>query len=142
MPVIIQCDGESGFPLTDGQVSEMWDGVRSRRNHKDETIVVRCVPEAEISRLNEKYRGGRGATNVLTFSYGNEHDVTLCLEVAEREAAEHNSGMSDYVGLLLVHAFLHATGLDHEKSAGDADKMKTIERRVLVDIGLVADTLV
>jgi len=65
---------------------------------------------------------------------GSEHDVALCLEVAEREASERGAELKDYVARLIVHAFLHATGMDHEQSE-EARSMAKLERKVLDKCG-------
>jgi probable rRNA maturation factor len=67
-----------------------------------------------------------------------EHDVALCLSVAEREAAERQVPVRDYAAVLLVHAFLHACGLDHERSEAEAEKMAEAERSALQRCGFTA----
>ncbi|MFH1354053.1 MAG: rRNA maturation RNase YbeY [bacterium] len=131
MPVTIQC---REFSLTGEEAEKLWLKVVVLCGCPDEIVTVRCVGEREIKRLNKRYRGKDKVTNVLTFSYQNEprkasprgeHDVAICLSVvAEKDVA-----------WLLVHAFLHVAGMDHEKSAEEAKKMEQAEAAVLKDRG-------
>lgn len=115
--------------------SKLWQAARAYRQFPDDRVNVRVVSTEEIRKLNKKYRGKDKATNVLTFSYDKEHDIALCLDVAEREAEEKRVGERDYVAWLLVHAFLHATGLDHERSEEEAREMEQAERDILTRAG-------
>lgn len=128
MPVFVQCNG---FPLSDEEVAGLWRETVALRQYPDELVTVCCVTEREIKRLNKQYRGREEATNVLTFSYDGEHDIALCLAVAKREAQEGNVSLRDYGAWLLVHAFLHVTGMDHEGTSEEADKMEKLEGAIL-----------
>jgi len=119
----------------------LWREVQAERDFADDIINVRCVDEDEIKRLNREHRGVEKATNVLTFSYSGEHDVAICVAVAEREAVEREQKLKDYVALLLVHAMLHATGLDHEGSGDAADEMASNEQTILKRGGYLATSL-
>lgn len=147
MPVILQCDN---FPLTPSQVEELWQTACRERQYPDEPVAIRCVSEAQSQELNAQYRGKNMPTNVLTFSYppapttpepAHEHDVALCLKLATREAASRHQSAASYVARLLVHAFLHVTGLDHEKGAAAATLTHQLEQRILVQAGFGSQTL-
>jgi metalloprotein, YbeY/UPF0054 family len=138
MPVNLQCD-ES--PLQVAEVERLWEEARQYRNFSDEQVNIRCVSAEEMRTLNGQYRGQDKATNVLTFSYPEEHDVALCLEVGRKEAAERGMSLRDYTALLLTHAFLHAAGLDHERSEREAEETKTAERIILERAGFSALSL-
>lgn len=128
MPVFVQCNG---FPLSDEEVAGLWRETVALRQYPDELVTVCCVTEREIKRLNKQYRGVDTATNVLTFSYGEEHDIALCLEAARQEAGWGGRKLKDYAAWLLVHAFLHVTGMDHEGTSEEADKMEKLEGAIL-----------
>lgn len=115
--------------------SKLWQATRTYRDFPDDQVNVRVVSENEIRELNKKYRGKDKSTNVLTFNYDGEHDIAVCLEVAQREAKEKGVSEWDYVAWLLVHAFLHATGMDHEKSEEEAREMEQAEREILTKAG-------
>lgn len=137
MSVSVQCDN---FPLLVGEVAVLWRETVARRQYPDELVTVRCVGEREIWHLNRQYRKKDEPTNILTFSYSKEHDVALCLPVAEREAGLQKKELRGYVARLLVHAFLHATGMDHEKSKREAAVTKETEKDILAAAGFVTGT--
>lgn len=128
-------------PLKSTDVDQLWLETIGLRRHTDDQVNVRCVSEEEIRRLNQRYRGKETPTNVLTFSYSSEHDVALCLSVAEREAEERGVSFRDYVALLLTHAFLHVTGMDHERSPLSAARTKQAEEKILQQAGFLNLTL-
>lgn len=146
MPVELQC---SDLPLTAHDAEGLWQRTIAQVGRPDESVTVRCVSPAESARLNEVYRGREQPTNVLTFSYPDEesdtgaasHDIALCLDVALAEARERSVEPRDYLGLLLVHAFLHAAGLDHEASADAHQRYEELERAILAAEGFTGQTL-
>jgi len=133
MPVEVQCEN---FPLLADEVGSIWQEVLRTQEHKDDEVTISCVSEEEVRRLNREYRQVDKATNVLTFSYGEgEHDVSLCLAVAEREAKRQSKPVRDYIALLLAHAFLHVAGLDHEESEQAARDMRAKEKLITAAAG-------
>jgi len=149
MPIVLQCDT---FPLSLEEVRRLWAETRAHQDFLDEQVSVRCVSEDEIRRLNKEYRDRDAPTNVLTFSYGDvgeatelpegaEHDVALCLSVAEREAAQRSVELRDYVALLLVHALLHVAGMDHERSAAEERASRAAEQVILEQSGFMSQSL-
>lgn len=121
----------------------MWKAALSLAKFPDEEVALACVGIEEITRLNERYRNKNAPTNVLTFSYGDdaEHEIALCMEVAEHEATERNIALRDYVALLVVHALLHVCGIDHEHSEEESLRMQALEREILVLCGFVPQAL-
>lgn len=147
MPVtIIKC---STLPLVQAEVDKLWQTVRGERNFPEEEVAIRCVTEKEIQELNIRYQRKDTPTNVLTFSYEKGepaspvggHDIALCLTVAQREARERSRSSRDYVALLLVHAFLHVTGMDHERSAQEAKTTQELEVVILNKAGFASGSL-
>lgn len=135
MPINFQ--GESS-PLTVAEVVRLWEETRTRRDFPDQEVNIKFVSADEVRTLNERYRGKDALTNVLTFSYEGEHDIALCLEVAAEEAQARGVALRSYVALLLVHAFLHATGMDHERSQTEARSTEQAERDILQAAGFSA----
>lgn len=133
MPVVLQ--NTQGLFRSD-RANDLWQEVVKLIGHYDDEVAVKFVSEAESQQLNSQYRGKNIPTNVLTFSYDNKtHDVALCLSVARREAQQRHEQLSDYLALLLVHAFLHAVGLDHEANEQQAEKMREAEQTCLERAG-------
>lgn len=134
------------LPLKLTEVEQLWQETIRARDFPDETVNIKCVSPAEMRTLNRQYRGKDTTTNVLTFSYGPacevaSHDIALCLPVAQKEASERGVSLRDYVALLLVHAFLHAAGMDHERSYEEARDTEQAERKILQAAGFQAASL-
>lgn len=103
-------------------------------------LSVQLVDDAEMTLLNESYRGKQGPTDVLSFSLvTGEHseygggllgDVVIDVEVAQRQALEFGHSLEDELLRLLVHGVLHLLGYDHEQDE-DAARMQAEEARLL-----------
>lgn len=146
MPTYLRCPND--FPLTSFEVAGLWKATCKQQEFVDDQVNIECVSEDEIRKLNEQYRDTPGSTNVLTFSYPplqtespGEHDISMCLAVAKRESQQRSLSLRDYVALLLVHAFLHATGLDHEESGEAAAHMRAAEAAILQSSGFKSISL-
>lgn len=75
--------------------------------------------------LNERYRGERGPTDVLSFSQADEAaahdagrsflagDVVICLDALRRNAEGFAQPLDTELKRLIVHGILHLRGLDH-----------------------------
>jgi probable rRNA maturation factor len=106
-------------------------------------LSIAIVELAEMTELNEQYRGKSGPTDVLSFGcddpcavLGPEEPVTLgdvviAPEVAEAQAAEYGHTVEEELNLLLVHGVLHLLGYDHEADE-DASAMQVRERAILL----------
>lgn len=130
----------------DLEYAALWDAVCTRFPERLHDIVsVRVVSIEEITELNNRYRHQNSATNVLTFSYTEttayEHDIALCMDVAEKEAQLRGVPLRDYTALLVVHAMLHAVGLDHELSRAEDKKTRALEEEILSECGFVSTSL-
>lgn len=92
------------------------------------------VDDAEISRLNRKYLGREGPTNVMAFpmrggSFAgvNPHLLGDVVISAERAVAEAQAGRytpEEMLDFYLIHGILHLLGFDHEGSAEEAARME------------------
>ena len=106
-------------------------------------VTVRVVGETESAMLNEQYRRGRGATNVLAFAYGEPPctdaersfgDLVICAAVVEREASWQGKPLEAHWAHIAVHGALHLLGYDHEDPA-QARVMEGRERELLEELG-------
>ncbi len=93
--------------------------------------------------LNDRYRGKRYPTDVLSFpapqaiyDQGWLGELILCLPVAKRQAKERNHSPLRELDILLVHGVLHLLGFDHEKSVKESRQMAAWERKLLEEMGL------
>lgn len=138
MLFLSQCED---FPVTQEDVNNLWQTVRGAMNVPETEITLQCVSVQEIQRLNLQYRKKDAPTNILTFSYDNDHDIALSMDIARIEAMQRGIALRDYVALLIVHALLHVCGIDHEASREEAERMETREREVLAMCGFVPQGL-
>jgi probable rRNA maturation factor len=104
--------------------------------------------DAGIRKLNAKWRGKDFPTNVLSFPQAAPlgsgafsgsgrllGDVILSAETVAREAALAEKPLVDHMAHLIIHAYLHLLGFDHEVDS-DAEKMEQLERVALKKLGI------
>lgn len=105
---------------------------------EDAEITIRIVDEAEGRNLNERFRGKKTATNVLTFFYDDLHpltgDIVLCATVIEKEAQQQHKTLIAHYAHLTVHGVLHLQGYDHGNDQ-DAAAMEQIETKIVTALG-------
>jgi probable rRNA maturation factor len=134
MGLNIQCESKY---LDEQKVRKMWQLIAREYERREDVVTVQCVSEEQIKVLNKRYRGKDRSTNVLTFSYSeDEHDISLCLAVAEREAEQRGIVLGEYVATLLAHAFLHVVGMDHGSTESEKE-MRLVEMKFLSEAGFI-----
>ena len=107
-------------------------------------LSVRYVDSDEGRTLNRDYRGRDYATNVLSFPAELPPgvrspllgDLVVCAPVVALEALGQDKPLTHHHAHLVVHGVLHLLGMDHERSATDADAMEARERRILAKLGI------
>jgi probable rRNA maturation factor len=109
-------------------------------------ISVRVIDEAESARLNQQYRGKKGATNVLAFPCQLSDqllalqdrvpvgDIAICAPVLEAEARQQGKQLDAHWAHLLTHGLLHLRGWDHSNKA-QAAKMEALEISIMKKMG-------
>ncbi len=105
-------------------------------------MTLTFIDRDEIAALKERYLGGHGPTDVLSFpldtsdapTIGDEPaligDVVICPSVAHDQAPDHAGTIDDEIALLVVHGCLHLVGYDHADPAETA-VMRGRERELL-----------
>lgn len=102
----------------------------------DGTVDCILTDDAELARLNERYRRKRGPTDVLAFPYADapgddvRGEIYVSLERAAAQAAERDEPVGREVWRLFVHGALHLAGHDHESPATDRAMRAAQERWV------------
>ncbi len=107
--------------------------------------------DATLGRLNRRYRGVEGPTNVLSFAASEGAasegaasdssgplllgDVVLAYETVRRESAEQGKRFSDHLCHLVVHGVLHLLGYEHGTEA-QAAAMERLEIAALAGLGV------
>lgn len=86
--------------------------------HHNISLTIRIVDELESQLLNNKFRNINKPTNILSFLIDENPivgDLILCHPIIKKEARDQNIKIKDHYAHLLIHGYLHLTGLDHEK---------------------------
>jgi probable rRNA maturation factor len=118
-----------------------WAGQALRHAPGDAEVTVRIVGITEGRRLNEQWRGGSGATNVLAFAIEGLAaqpellgDVVVCADVANSEAKASGITQAAHWAHLVVHGTLHLLGYDHLEP-DEAAVMEALESKILGELG-------
>lgn len=104
-------------------------------------VSLRLVDTAEMSSLNETYRGKSGPTNVLSFPADLPAgiaapllgDIVICAPVVRTEAEQQGKTLEAHWAHMLVHGTLHLLGYDHVEDA-DAQAMESLETVILASL--------
>jgi probable rRNA maturation factor len=105
-------------------------------------VTVRFVGWPESRRLNRRFRGREGSTNVLAFpaaSGGSPAgaelgDLVICLPLVYREAMQQGKRPLHHLAHLVVHGTLHLLGHRHDRAPA-ARRMENAEARILARLG-------
>jgi probable rRNA maturation factor len=97
------------------------------------------VGDRAMARLNERYRGIAGPTDVLSFPMREGPfrslsstllgDVVISAETADRQARRAGRSLQAESAALLIHGILHLLGYDHQTPL-QKRKMKRMEARL------------
>ena len=91
---------------------------------RDAMLSITFVGRAAISRLNRRYLGHRGPTDVISFGLGRPGnrgavigDIYICPEIARDNAKRQGVPIGEEILRLVVHGTLHVLGHDHPTGA-------------------------
>ncbi len=115
-------------------------------------VDVLLASDAELRRLNRRFRGKNKPTDVLSFpaetmpglSHASQHggDLAISLETAASQAAEHGHTLATEVRVLLLHGLLHLAGLDHETDQGEmCERESSLRNDLRLPTSLIARSL-
>jgi len=96
------------------------------------SLTCLIAPDADLQKLNHKFRGKNYATDVLSFP---PDDIAISFDRAAAQAADLGHSVEDELRILMLHGLLHLAGMDHENDSG---KMKRSEARWRKKLGLPA----
>ena len=104
------------------------------------SLAARLTSDAEVRRLNRRFRGKDKSTDVLSFpgetTADGYHvgDIVISVPTARRQAAEAGHSVERELKVLLLHGLLHCLGYDHETDGGDMERReKRLRRKWLGD---------
>jgi probable rRNA maturation factor len=96
------------------------------------------VGNAEIRKLNAKFRKKDYPTDVLSFPAGDKlppgvpllGDVVISVEKAKEQAEHGGRTLDEEMVTLLIHGIVHLLGYDHEHSPKEARIMDRLEKKI------------
>ena len=102
-------------------------------------LSLALIGNAEMQKLNAKYRRINRPTDVLSFPMEEKllqetqllGDVIISVEQAAEQARERRRTLDEEMTTLLIHGIVHLLGYDHERSAKDARIMGRLEKKIL-----------
>jgi len=101
-------------------------------------LCLALVGNAEIRKLNAKFRKKDYPTDVLSFPAGDKlppgvpllGDVVISVEKAKEQAEHGGRTLDEEMVTLLIHGIVHLLGYDHERSPKEARIMDRLEKKI------------
>lgn len=99
------------------------------------SLAARLTSDAEVRRLNRRFRGLDKPTDVLSFpgedTAEGYHvgDIVISVPTARRQAGEAGHRLELELRTLLLHGLLHCLGYDHEADDGEMARRESRLRR-------------
>jgi len=111
--------------------------LRREGVHGAATVTVALVSDSRIRRLNRKFLGKRGGTDVLAFPGDPPHlgDVVISVPRARGQARRAGHAPSVEIALLAAHGVLHLLGYD-DRSPGRQGRMWRRQQALLGELGI------
>jgi probable rRNA maturation factor len=104
-------------------------------------LSIALVSDAQIKRLNKRYRNKDKPTDVLSFPIGEKvedwlilGDIVISVDTAKRQAQELGHSLEEEIKRLLVHGLVHLLGYDHELGGEEEKKFFELEEFVLKEL--------
>lgn len=105
-----------------------------------DTVSIALVTDADMRRINRRFRGKNKTTDVLTFGMDQEPDpsgarslgeIVISIEQAARQARAERHSLPTEIRYLIVHGLIHAFDFDHETDQGQMDALEIKVRQAL-----------
>lgn len=96
-------------------------------------VSILLTDDANIRKLNKKFRAIDKATDVLSFPMDDKilGDVAISLEKTAVQAKRFRVTFEKEFARLLTHGLAHLLGHDHVRGGSQAKKMRSVEKSVL-----------
>jgi probable rRNA maturation factor len=133
-------DDAWGAPEAWQSLAERAFGAAAAVAPGDGEVAVLLTHDSALQTLNAKFRGINKPTDVLSFAAagapsGFLGDVAIAFGVAARDADAQGKRFDDHIAHLLIHAWLHLHGHDHE-TPDEAARMEPLEILALAKLGI------
>jgi probable rRNA maturation factor len=140
--MIVNC--QRRIPVALKPLEEFYERVRKELRFPAESVSIRLISDAEMSRLNRTFRQTSGPTDVLSFPANGAKskrgaayigDIAISPQTARRNARRYARSAPAELRILILHGMLHLAGFDHETDHGEMDRK---ERRLRRQLGVAA----
>ncbi|HHT9133733.1 MAG TPA: rRNA maturation RNase YbeY [Candidatus Avalokitesvara rifleensis] len=135
---------QNAYPIKRQRIREVVKAALCRKKVDAELSIV-FVDKDEITRLNKKFLGHKGPTDVLSFPLETNTkcitgEVVVCVPMAIEYVAGAKTEIEGEIMLYVVHGVLHLLGYDDADNKS-ADTMHRVEKEILAKLGYtVADS--
>ena len=137
MPVEIVQRG-AGKKLPSRKIKKIALAILELVAEKNAELSLALIGNAEMRRLNARYRKKNYPTDVLSFPVEGVvpketrllGDVIISVEKAAEQAEDRGHSFEQELVTLLIHGVVHLSGYDHERSAKEARAMARVEKRI------------
>jgi len=89
-------------------------------------LSIAIVCDADIRRLNKRYKGADRVTDVLAFNYG---EIIICASQAKRQAKILRHSLKKELAILLIHGILHLSG-QKDRTKKEFEKMNKKQEQI------------
>ncbi|HKY09267.1 MAG TPA: rRNA maturation RNase YbeY [Candidatus Binatia bacterium] len=138
----------AGKKMPAGKLKKTAQSILALVGQADAELSLVLVGNAEMRKLNSRYRRKDYPTDVLSFPIEDDSagpdrllgDVVISIEKADEQAKQRGRTRNEEIVTLLIHGVVHLLGYDHERSAKDARTMKRLENKIyrqLCEQGLI-----
>jgi probable rRNA maturation factor len=118
---------DTAIPFTRRSAESCASKALSALGWKGGVINILFTDDAGIRRLNSRFKGRKGATDVLAFDTG---DIAVSVDTARKNARRYGNTLPGELKLCVVHGILHLCGYD-DTSAPERKAMRAMEKRIL-----------
>jgi probable rRNA maturation factor len=105
-------------------------------------LSLTIVDDEKIHEINRLYRKTDRPTDVISFAYDDDKsdegeplddmgEIVISLTTAIAQAAFYKHPTEREIAFLMIHGFLHLTGLDHMRSKEEETKMFALQNEIL-----------
>ena len=137
MPVEI-ARRSAGKKLPSRSLKKIAEAILALVGEPEAELSLALIGNAEMQKLNAKYRRKDYPTDVLSFPIDETlpaanrllGDVIISVEKAREQAQQRGRTQDEEMAMLLIHGIVHLLGYDHERSAKDARMMKRLENKI------------
>lgn len=130
--VAVSSDGIR-LPLSRSRVADIARAALRAERVNDALVSIAFVSTRAIAKLNRRYLGHTGPTDVISFAFEKPlvGDIYIAPEVAKRNAMRFGVGIREELTRLVIHGVLHVVGHDHPDDARSASPMWKLQERLV-----------